>query len=118
MTSHRLQLLIFVVVQSAFVLLDLFELWRMNGRPHARPFLATQRRLMLFLAVVWLGYFALQNLLLLAVPAPETTLAWFARVFALTSAPTPPWSWRTAIASVVFLVGTYFVAGLLDYALH
>ena len=75
MTSLHFQLIAYAVVQLAFVFLDLFELWRTNGTPRVFRYLFQQRALLAFLAVSWLVYFALQNLLLFALPAPEVTLA-------------------------------------------
>lgn len=117
MDTHQLQLLIFVVVQSAFVFLDSFELWRLNDKPRLTGFLGAHRRLAGFLAVVWAVYFTLQNLLLAAMPSPETTLAWFAAEFDFSPPPMRP-GFQSAAFIALFLIFTYFAVSLFDYAIH
>lgn len=117
--SYQLQLLIFALVQTAFVLLDLCELWRRHGRPRAWAVLTDQRPLLFFLVLVWGGYFAIQNSLLALLPSLETTLVWLAEVLALTSVtPTVKLGLSSYLLIAIFLFITYFVAAFFDYALH
>lgn len=119
MNSHQRQFQIFVLVQSAFMLLDLFELWRTGGKPHLAYFLRAHRRLVFFLFNVWAAYFAIQNLLLMAMPSPETMLADFAATLALPTVgqTSPADLWSYALVAL-FLLFTYFTAALFDYVIH
>lgn len=119
MTSHKLQLLIFISVQSAFVILDLFEMWRKNGRPSTVRFISSHRATIMFLTAVWAVYFVIQNSLLAAMPSLEKTLTWLSGVFGLSRTIQHSTNGiQQAILVVVFLIVAYFVAAFFDYAIH
>jgi sterol desaturase/sphingolipid hydroxylase (fatty acid hydroxylase superfamily) len=113
LANIRHLLLIFVVVQSSFIVLDGYEVWRRNGRPRRREIVRQHGGVIGFLALVWLGYFAIQGALFVALPSIERTLSWFAERFGVESAA----EW-TMSGLVGFYIGTYLVAGFWDYVIH
>jgi sterol desaturase/sphingolipid hydroxylase (fatty acid hydroxylase superfamily) len=109
----------FLVIQSTFILLDFFEIWRQNGKKLPGEILKTDGVTILFLVAVWITYLLTQTLIMVAVPSPEASIAWFANLFRLETdsatecrAVTAPWT-----LGMLFVVG-YFVAGFWDYVFH
>jgi len=106
-------LLIFAGVQTAFVVLDLTTLAR-DARGGAIPALRhVGRRTAVFLAAVWLVYFAIQTSLMALVPGVDEVVVWLAELVAVPAPPAAP-SW----ALIPLLAATWVVAGFWDYALH
>ncbi len=118
MENIRYLLLVFVVVQTMFIVVDCWTFWRDTSNEPVGSFLRRHRGTIGFLASIWLGYFVIQNLLMAGMPTVEATLGWFSNLLGL-----PPRSTMTADAApwwnVGFLfVATYFVSGFWDYWLH
>ena len=106
-------LLVFAVVQTAFLVLDVLTLSR-DARAGTTPALRhVGRRTAVFLAAVWLVYFAIQTSLMALVPGVDEVVGSLAGVLAVAEPPPAP-SW----ALVLLLAGTWVVAGFWDYALH
>jgi sterol desaturase/sphingolipid hydroxylase (fatty acid hydroxylase superfamily) len=104
----------FAVVQAAFIAVDTATL-RRDARAGAAPAL---RRLglsaVLFLAAVWLVYFAIQTAFLAALPPTEAVVEAVARVLGLSLAAAD----ATPGTVGLLVVATYLVAGFWDYVLH
>jgi sterol desaturase/sphingolipid hydroxylase (fatty acid hydroxylase superfamily) len=105
-------LLIFAVVQTAFVVLDLLTVAR-DARRGALPALRhVGPASAAFLAVVWLVYFTIQTSLMALVPTVDEVVGWLAGPTA--DGPAAPRSW----ALVPLFAVTWVVAGFWDYGLH
>lgn len=112
-------LLIFLVVQSTFIVLDCSTLWLENGAGHLEKLLQIHRGTFFFLGGVWLAYFAIQALLMAAMPTVERTLAWFSGIMNLADSSLSGPNGVTARGTIFLLVMvTYMVAGFWDYCLH
>ncbi len=105
--------MMFAVVQTAFVVLDVLTLAR-GARAGALPALGgVGRRAVTFVAAVWVVYFAIQASLMALVPGVDEVIGWLAGALARAEA-APAAAWPL----VPLLVATWFVAGFWDYALH
>lgn len=106
-------LVIFAVVQTAFIVLDTATLAR-DARRGALPALRQVGRAgALFLAGVWLVYFAIQAVLMALVPGVDAVVLWLADAAGAPGArAAAPW------ALAPLLAATWVVAGFWDYALH
>ncbi|HEV8584739.1 MAG TPA: sterol desaturase family protein [Methylomirabilota bacterium] len=101
---------IFAIVQTTFVVLDVATLARAargGTLPALRDVGAASAA---FLAVVWLAYFVIQAGLMALVPGVDEVVAWLA------GPPGAPAS--SAWPLVPLLAATWIVAGFFDYALH
>jgi sterol desaturase/sphingolipid hydroxylase (fatty acid hydroxylase superfamily) len=117
-SNLRHLVLIFLVVQSSFVLLDLYELRRACGRPPLRDVVTRHRTAIGFLLLVWVGYFAIQSLLFASLPSLDATLAWAAKLWDIDRSVRGDVSRPRAMSLVALSVATYFVVGFWDYCAH
>jgi sterol desaturase/sphingolipid hydroxylase (fatty acid hydroxylase superfamily) len=107
-------LLIFAVVQTVFIALDILTLWR-DARAGAAPALrGLGVGTVLFLAGVGLVYFTIQNALMAALPPTEAMVETVAAAFGLGMGGDD----ATPATMALLLAATYLVAGFWDYVLH
>ena len=107
-------LLVFAVVQGAFIAADALTLSR-ETRAGARPELRGLGVVALgFLAGVWLVYFVIQTALVALTPSVEATVAALAAAFGVTAAP----AGAGPAALALLLAVTFLAVGFWDYLLH
>jgi sterol desaturase/sphingolipid hydroxylase (fatty acid hydroxylase superfamily) len=108
----------FLVVQSSFVLLDLHEVRRARGRPPLRDVVVRHRAAIVFLLLVWCGYFAIQSILFASLPSLDATVTWAAKLWDIDRPMRGDGSRPPVWSLGVLAVATYFVVGFWDYCAH
>jgi sterol desaturase/sphingolipid hydroxylase (fatty acid hydroxylase superfamily) len=119
---HFLQylLLIFVVVQSAFIILDLVALVRQHQLTSVWNLIKNYRASFSFLACIWIVYVLIEMMLFAVFPSFETIVIVISQaleispmnLLAASSQPTSPWVIGYLLAAI------WIIAGFWDYVFH